>query len=383
MDNPSTAITSAVGANSPEILSDVSDVSVGDTLLGRALDMLAQQLQKLRELNEAARHLGEDAIRERHSLHQLQEEVSYRLRFISESLKPGDVEDDGLKQRRRGLREKLEVIERRDTELTALISDMEDSSKRLNLLVRQLELAGSQLTRTQSASGTISPMNEVNPWQIALRAQLIEGQEEERSRLAREIHDGPAQVMANAVMQVEFCNQLVQRNKGQAQQELDNLKVTLRDSLLELRRFMFNLRPSSLTEQGLEITLQQYANDFSNQYSIKVEVQLPDLTRLLSGEQEMAIFRVIQEALQNVHKHAGASRVDISASLMPDGKVLLSIKDDGRGFDTRRLTPTMGGGAGIPGMRERVEVVGGKLTLKSKVGYGTEIVLILWPHGVK
>jgi two-component system sensor histidine kinase DegS len=347
--------------------------------------MLAGQLQKMRELNEAARYMGEDAIRERHSLHLMLEEVSYRLRFISESIKPGEPEDTGVKQRRQGLLEKLEVLERRDHELNTLVLDMEDASRRLNLLIRQLELAGSQLTRNRSESdnGMLGSLPIDNAWQIALRAQLIEGQEEERSRLAREIHDGPAQVMANAVMQVEFCNQLIQKDKAQAAQELGNLKVTMRESLLELRRFMFNLRPSSLTEQGLATTLQQYFADFSNQYPIQVNAQMPDVLPALPAEQEMAVFRVMQEALQNVRKHSGASKIDVNASLTHDGAVQFSIKDDGRGFDTKKLTPTLSNGSGIPGMRERVEVVGGKFNIKSKIGYGTEIVLILRPLSVK
>ncbi len=360
-----------------------SDTAVGDTLLGRGLDILAGQLQKLRELTEAARHMSEDATRERSSLHQIQEEVTYRLRFINENLKANENIDEGTHQRRQGLLEKVEVLGRRDQELGDLIADMEDSAKRLSLLIRQLELAGSHLTRSHTANGKIAAMPEANAWQIALRAQLIEGQEEERSRLAREIHDGPAQVMANAVMQVEFCSQLLQKDKGQATQELDALKLTMRDSLLDLRRVMFNLRPTALAEQGIAVTLQQYATDFTNRYGLKVEVQVPEMQHSLSSDQEMAVFRVVQEALQNARKHSEATRVEIYASLASDGSVHFSVRDDGRGFDTKKLTPTLSNGSGIPGMRERIEVVGGKFRIKSKFGYGTEIVLILWPHGVK
>jgi len=360
-----------------------SDTAVGDTLLGRGLDILAGQLQKLRELTEAARRMSEDAIRERSSLHQIQEEISYRLRFLDENLKANENIDEAIHQRRQGLLEKVEVLDRRDQELSNLIADMDDSAKRLNLLIRQLELAGSHLTRNHTSNGKIMAMPEANAFQIALRAQLIEGQEEERSRLAREIHDGPAQVMANAVMQVEFCNQLLQKDKGQAIQELDSLKLTMRDSLLDLRRVMFNLRPTSLAEQGIVVTLQQYAADFTNRYGLKVEVQASEMQHSLSSDQEMAVFRVVQEALQNARKHSGATRVEIYASLASDGSVHFSIRDDGRGFDTKKLTPTLSNGSGIPGMRERIEVVGGKFRIKSKFGYGTEIVLILWPHGVK
>lgn len=381
MDKQVSTINSVPNAISPSP-SPSSDNSVGDTLLGRALDILAVQLNKLRELTEVSRHLGDDAVRERQSLRQFQDEINYRLRFLSENLKIEESEDEAIRLRRQGLIERLEFFERRDKELNALVSDLDDANKRLNMLIRQLELAGSDLARTRNPNGTITPASS-NPWQVALRAQLIEGQEEERSRLAREIHDGPAQVMAHAVMQLEFCSQLIQKDKPQALQELDNLRYSMRDSLTELRRFMFNLRPSSLSEQGLDLTLQKYSTDFASQYSLQIEVQLPDLQNILSPDQELTVFRVVQEALQNVRKHSGASRVEIYGSLMPDGKVQFSIKDDGHGFETKKLTPDLSSGAGIPGMRERAEIVGGKLNIKSKLGYGTEVVLILWPHGVK
>lgn len=378
MDKQVSTINSAINTTPPSP-APLSDNSVGDTLLGRALDILAVQLHKLRELTEVSRHLGDDASRERQSLHQFQDEINYRLRFLAESLKIDESEDEAVRLRRQGLLERLEFFERRDSELNALVSDLDDANKRLNMLIRQLELAGSDLARTRTPHGAITS----NPLQIALRAQMIEGQEEERSRMARELHDGPAQVMAHAVMQLEFCSQLIQKDKPQAQQELENLRYSMRDSLSELRRFMFNLRPTSLTEQGLDVTLQKYAADFANQYSLQIEVQLPDLQHILAADQELTVFRVVQEALQNVRKHSGAGRIEIYGSLMPDGKVQFSIKDDGHGFETKKLAPNLVSGAGIPGMRERAEIAGGKLNIKSKLGYGTEVVLILWPHGVK
>ena len=151
--------------------------------MSRALDMLAVQLQQLRELNEAARHIGEDAIRERRSLHQVRDEIAYRLRFLAESLHPNDPDNETARQRQQTLLEKLEYYERHDTDLETRVTDMEDTSKRLMLLIRQLELAGTQLTRTQSKTGELSPTTSADPWQIALRAQLIErGRKENVSR---------------------------------------------------------------------------------------------------------------------------------------------------------------------------------------------------------
>jgi len=353
-----------------------SEVTAGEIFLQRAQEILAAQLGQLRELHDTVNKLAEEASQERRNLGVDREEISYRLRYMQEKPDPL-LKGKALEKRRVSLLEKQVAVEKRDHHLDTLLLDLNDSAKRLNLLTRQLEIASSQLTRVHPLDSSGSSQVSENPWEVALRAQLIQGQEEERKRLAREVHDGPAQVLANAAMQLDFVGQLLHKDRPNAISELINLRGVMRDSLAEVRSFMFNLQPKMLAEQGLSPTLQHYCTDFANQYNIAIEVNLPEFNGLLNPNQELAAFRVVQEALQNIRKHAGATKVVVSAGRDPDGKLIISITDDGRGFDPATIGPDIVRGAGLPGMRERAELIGGKLKINSKPGYGTEICLII------
>ncbi|MEI6044021.1 MAG: sensor histidine kinase [Chloroflexota bacterium] len=355
------------------------ETTIGDTFLQQAQEILATQLSQLRDLAEKVNHLSEETSTERRNLSVDREEVNYRLRFLDQKDDPllKKSSNNSQEKQRQNLLEKQAALREQDQHFETILVDLDDSTKRLNLLIRQLEIAGSQLTRSHPPGSSKTTEVSQDPWEVALRAQLIQGQEEERKRLAREIHDGPAQVLASAAMQLDFVGQLFQRDRSNAISELSSLRGVMRESLAEVRRFMFNLQPKMLAEQGLSPTLQHYCTDFTNQYGIQVEVNLPDLSNLLSTNQELAAFRVIQEALQNVRKHANATKVLISAIRQADGKVLLTIKDDGRGFNPNEKEPNLTHGAGLPGMRERAELIGGKLKINSKPSYGTEISLLL------
>jgi two-component system sensor histidine kinase DegS len=361
---------------------DRVEVTSGDDLLRRAQEILAVQLSQLRGLAEEANRKVEETSQERRNLSVDREEINYRLRFLDSQKEPGTKKEKNSAQlqekRRQNLLETQQVIEKRDRYLETLLVDLNDASKRLNLLLRQLEIAGSQLVRQQPpVAGDNIEAGEENAWEVALRAQLIQGQEEERKRLAREIHDGPAQVLANAAMQLDFVGQLVQKDRANAISELTSLRSVMRESLAEVRRFMFNLQPKMLAEQGLSPTLQHYCNDFANQYGLVIEINLPDFSNMLTPNQELAAFRVVQEALNNIRKHAVATKVVVSGSRTPEGKVLLSVIDDGRGFNPGNKDPDINRGAGLPGMQERAELIGAKLKINSRPGYGTEISLLI------
>jgi len=342
----------------------------GDTFLKHAQDILAVQLVQLRELVANVSRQTEEFNQERRNLNVDLEEVNYRLRYITEKNDPS-LDAGTQSKRHETFLETKAILEERKLYLDKLLVELEDAQKRLKLLIRQSEIASNQLTRSQT---TDSSEESSNAWEVALRAQLIEGQEEERKRLAREIHDGPAQVLANAAMQLDFVGQLLQKDRPNAMSELTLLRGVMRESLGEVRRFMFNLQPKMLVEHGLVPTLQHYCADFANQYNLKIDINLPDLTGLLTPNQELATFRVIQEALQNVQKHANATEVVISCSREPDGKILVSITDNGRGFDPEAIEKR---GTGLVGMHERAELIGGKLKINSRPGYRTEIRLII------
>jgi two-component system sensor histidine kinase DegS len=215
------------------------------------------------------------------------------------------------------------------------------------------------------------------PWAAAVRASRIEAQEEERGRLAREVHDGPAQVLANAILGLEYCELVAGRAPQELSPELRRLRTMMREGLIEVRRFMFDLRPTTLATMGLNATLARYAEEYEQAFGIPVRLDLPRHDLPIDDGAQIVLFRVVQECLQNIHKHAEATAVQVTLARLPDGSVRLSVCDDGKGFDRQRLRPAMPSGAGLLGMEERATLVGGELTIESTLGRGTTITLLV------
>jgi two-component system sensor histidine kinase DegS len=357
--------------------SKTPESKVGENLLKRAAETVNGQISGIRDLSENARKMLDEANTERRGVFMAREEVDYHLRFLEKNLKAEKITDPNIiEQRRKTLVQRQEELEKRKAELNALQVDLEDTTKRLNLLARQLEIAQLQLDRAERPSSMYNGL--ANPWEVALRAQLIEGQEKERSHLAREIHDGPAQVVANAVMRLRFFKQVMKKDTVRAEGELQDLIDLMSESLLEVRRFMFNLKPKSLAQSGLVNTLREFCSDFSNQYDLEIMVDLPEMGGLLPEEHELAVFRIVQESLHNVRKHAEAKIVQIYGGKDSENNLHITIKDDGKGFVPQNAELTgMTRGAGLPNMRERAELAGGKLQVKSVLGQGTEVSLTI------
>lgn len=211
---------------------------------------------------------------------------------------------------------------------------------------------------------------------IRLQQATIAAREDERSRLAREIHDGPAQVLANAIFAVEIAEQVARRDPTRVPDELSQLRALLKDGVAEMRRFMADLRPAMLADRGLVPTLQQYVTDYNRFFGKRITFTTTDLPETLTSEQQMALFRIVQEGLQNIHKHAGTDdgHIDIS----PDGEMLaLTIVDQGQGFDPSVPLLRSDHGAGLTGVRERARLVGADLDILSAPGSGTTIRLRL------
>jgi two-component system sensor histidine kinase DegS len=214
--------------------------------------------------------------------------------------------------------------------------------------------------------------------QAAIRSAGVEAQESERHRLAREIHDGPAQALANAIIALEFVERAIRAggegSAARAQEEVERIKSTLREGLTEIRRFIFDLRPTMLQDRGLVQTVEHYIATYQSLFPMAIEFKAHDDISRLTADQELTAFRVIQESIQNARKHARATRVDVS--VRTDGSLLtVRIEDNGRGFSPDRVTTHMMGGAGLRGMRERAALVGGEIAIDSEPGEGTRIEL--------
>ncbi|MBX5437709.1 MAG: sensor histidine kinase [Alicyclobacillaceae bacterium] len=193
--------------------------------------------------------------------------------------------------------------------------------------------------------------------------------EEERRRLARDIHDGPAQSLTSVSMRLEIVKRLIEAHRMEdARAELDRLQGLLRTAVNDTRRLVFDLRPSFL-EHGVEDAIRAYANRFSQTFGIPVHVEGDWSGHTLSRAAEVTVFRVFQEALNNVHKHARATHVDVHLTVS-GGQCVLTVEDDGRGFEVRACSATFG----LNGIRERLALIGGRAVIQSSPGRGTKVV---------
>jgi PAS domain S-box-containing protein len=206
---------------------------------------------------------------------------------------------------------------------------------------------------------------------------------EERRRIAREIHDGLAQALASLRLRADVWHTLVDRDPSKLHAELDRLQEILGAGIREVRRSIFALRPVALEELGFYPALQQFINDFGEQNQLRVDLRILGSQDRLPASLEPVLFRIIQEALNNVGKHAQASTVWIELDLESASEVVLQMRDDGVGFDLALLDQAVRNERlGLKHMRERVENLRGTFRLHSQSGEGMEIQLAI-PMGSK
>jgi PAS domain S-box-containing protein len=206
-----------------------------------------------------------------------------------------------------------------------------------------------------------------------LRRRLMQAQEEERVRLARELHDQTGQTLTAALLELKGLEvQHTEADKGR----IRTLRTRMEEIGQSLHRVARELRPASIDELGLESTLANYVSEWSQQYGIAADFHRGDVDLdALCDETRTTIYRIVQEALTNVAKHARGA-TEVSVLLGHAGAMLqLTIEDNGRGFDG---TPTNGTGSGrrglgVPGMRERLALIGGELEIESSPGTGTAV----------
>lgn len=199
----------------------------------------------------------------------------------------------------------------------------------------------------------------------------ISALEAERARIARDLHDGPAQYFANAVFEAEYLRKLLTRDPDAVADGLARMRESLQQGVREIRQCLFDLRLPAVEELGLVALLRGYLPEYERQYGLAVEVLLPDDEVPLLGDQAVAVFRILQESLNNARRHAGASRLRVKLHRRGD-EVVLQVEDDGQGFTPGQARP---GHYGLTGMQERAQLVGGRLDVQGRPGKGARVVL--------
>lgn len=208
-----------------------------------------------------------------------------------------------------------------------------------------------------------------------LASQVIRAQEQERKRIARELHDDTAQVLFAQLLRLTALKSSSSAEVRDTAASLEEMTV---DAIEGVRRMAVELRPPALDDLGLLAALGDLAQRFGDQRGVEVDYQARGLRGRLSPEVELVLYRVAQEAITNIAKHAGATRVWIDLDRAGDD-VTLSVRDDGRGFDPAlaRARDDRGLGLGLFGMEERVALLGGSFNVWPRKGGGTEIFAFL------
>jgi two-component system sensor histidine kinase DegS len=196
----------------------------------------------------------------------------------------------------------------------------------------------------------------------------------ERHRIAREIHDGPAQALANLLLRAVFCEQQLAGGSTVVQNELLSLKETIRSSLIEIRTILFDLQPKDL-DQGLLSGLHRLIDEYHERYGLRVEFNCSGQEQRFSSQVTGALFRIVQEALNNIYKHSCSGRAQVDLEL-EEHRVVVHIFDEGKGFDMQEVASN-NGHYGLMNMRERAELLDGTLQITTAPGQGTRVIVTI------
>jgi len=332
---------------------------------------LEQELQEIKQetlntIDEVDRLETQERQARRHLM-----EVSRNFNFYGEEDMKEAYDNAKRLQMQLGLlRERENQLRLRRDELQRQLKRVEETVKKAEKLVSQVGVAIKYLT--DDLQGISLQLDEFQQRQ-QLGLKILLAQEEERKRVAREIHDGPAQSMANVILRAEICEKMLERDPGQVRQELLELKTMVIASLQDVRKIIFDLRPMVLDDLGVIPALRRFIAEHQQKYGLAIEFVTLGEEKRLSAPLEVAVFRIIQEALNNVVKHARAHEAMVKLEVT-DNQVNILIRDDGQGFDKEKaLQEETANSYGIMGMKERVEILEGRFSVTSRVGKGTTV----------
>jgi two-component system, NarL family, sensor histidine kinase DegS len=212
--------------------------------------------------------------------------------------------------------------------------------------------------------------------EIDLVQKLIEAQEDERRKISRQIHDGPAQSLSNFILQTEIALRLFDSDSEKAREELSSLKAAAATTFSQIRDYIFDLRPMMLDDLGLVPTVRRYTEAFKDKTGLNLNLVVTGSERRLESHLEVLLFRAVQELLGNVREYAQATQVKVTVD-MDDAQVRATVEDNGRGFDPEGLQAKDGEGRGLLSLRDRVAQASGSMEFDASGGKGSRIVVII------
>jgi two-component system sensor histidine kinase DegS len=343
----------------------------------------ASSLAPLQQLDDSARSELEQAQKELKEIDVLIQQTSAEVERLAQRNAQAA---SHLKQ----LEATLDTVPRAD--LQAAYTTVLDAQKRLFMMRGQLEKLQSdqqnigryvshlrRISETAQKSvekmGPAMPAPEADSGGQPSIVRIIEAQEQERQRLVRQLHDGPAQSLTNLILQAEICERVFDTDTQRARTELGELKTAVTSTFQKVRDYMFDLRPMMLDDLGLIPTLRRYIDNFNEKSGMPAVLTITGNERRFAPYKEVVLFRAIQELLANVRSHAHATRIQVILDVSDDAAQVV-VEDNGSGFSVAEvLSASQPKGIGLSTLRERVAMLGGDLRIESAVGRGTKVTL--------
>lgn len=271
-------------------------------------------------------------------------------------------------------REKEGYLKTRRDDLQKRLRAVEGSIERAETIGSQMSVA---LEYLSGDLGQVTRILESAKNRQLLGLKIILAQEEERKRIAREIHDGPAQSLANLVLRTEIVERMITKQDFQSvKNEIVDLRSQVRFGLEEIRKIIYNLRSMALDDLGLVPTLRKFIHDYEEKNRIRTSFEIRGHERRLKSAMEAAIYRLVQEAFTNAAKHGHPTNVTCELTYEPE-EVRVVVRDNGFGFklDSLEVKSKEHMHFGLLGMKERVELLEGHMEIYSAENRGTRIVI--------
>ena len=363
-----------------------------DYIINEMVDTVTNSKDEIFQISEDSRtefeKLSEELVETKKQVHalinegdQLEQKVKFsrmRLSEVSKQFQQYSEQDirkvyeqtHGLQMDLSMNREKEKQLRERRDDLEVRLRGLAETIDRAEALGGKISVVLNYLTEDfKHVSDALEDAKEKQQFGL----KIIEAQEEERRRLSREIHDGPAQMLANVMLRSDLVDRTYrERGVEEAMVEMRSLKKMVRSALYEVRRIIYDLRPMALDDLGLIPTLKKYIATMED-YNDNITISFTSLgkERRLESKYEVALFRLMQESVQNALKHAEASHIKVKVEMTLQSTMII-VKDDGKGFDPNEKKDQS---FGLVGMRERVDMLEGELSIDSSPGEGTIVTI--------
>ena len=299
---------------------------------------------------------------------QLKENIEF-IKFLDEST---DVCYESFSPRNVNDKNKTQIQELKENQKDILHKMNEEKNKQAEIIQKMDELS-SVIKVAKSTSEKTEIDSDI------YRLTLLETQENERQRISRELHDSTVQNLTSMIHKIELCSKLIDMDPIRCKLELTMMSRTLRDIINDTRQMIYNLRPMSFDDIGLEITIERALDKIKNEKACNINFAVEGEPYQIKPVIGITLLRIIQEACNNAIKYANSSIISVKL-IYEEDEVSISIEDDGVGFDMENLDVSISNrkdnsGFGLSMMKERVYLLSGEITIQSKKNEGTMILV--------